>query len=226
MADRLVPTSIIDLVDCELRLARKWRGRADAAQQELNQWILDGAKAGKQVVRLKCGDPYLFGRAQEEIDWLNDHDVPNEVIPGVTSAFSAPSAVGIPVTSRGYADRVTLLTARGAGDVDVRLPAFDEAQTYLWLMGVRTLNELATNLIGKADFPASLPVAVVSKAHHPEQRAIRTTLGAVAREVEQLSIPAPAVIVMGEVVCLASSQHFELDVGVMTQPMSSVCGAA
>ena len=87
------------------------------------------------------------------------------------------------------------------------------------------MNALATRLIEEAGFPASLPVAVVSKAHHSAQRAIRTTLGGVAKDVDQLSIPAPAVIVMGEVVCLAPGQHFELDVGVQ-QPLTAAYGAA
>ncbi|MGB0648389.1 MAG: SAM-dependent methyltransferase, partial [Bradymonadia bacterium] len=113
VADRLVPKAIMDLVSCELRIARKWRGRADAAQDELNQWVLDGARAGKQVVRLKCGDPFVFGRGREELDWLDKHGIESEVVPGVSSAFAAPAAAGIPVTSRGYADRVTMLTARG-----------------------------------------------------------------------------------------------------------------
>lgn len=211
VADRLVPKAIMDLVSCDLRIARKWRGRADAAQDELNQWVLDGARAGKQVVRLKCGDPFVFGRGREELDWLDEHGIASEVVPGVSSAFSAPAAAGIPVTSRGYADRVTMLTARGAGDVDLRLPRYDDDQTYLWLMGMRTIDTLMSRLIDEADFPRDLPAAIVSRAHHPNQRAIRSTLGDLAKDSNDLGIAAPAVIILGEVVTLAPSQAFEFD---------------
>ena len=212
VADRLVPKAITDLLDCELRIARKWRGRADAAQNELNDWILEGARAGKQVVRLKCGDPFVFGRGQEELDWLNDNGIANAVIPGVSSALSAPVAAGIPVTTRGFADRVTVLTARGAGDVDVRLPFYDPRQTYVWLMGMRTLDVLAAELIENSGFPPNTPAAIVSHAHHPQQRAIRSTLDRVADDGESLRLSAPAVIVIGDVVNLAPSLGFEFDV--------------
>ena len=211
VADRLVPKSITDLLDCELRIARKWRGRAEAAQDELNQWILDGARAGKQVVRLKCGDPFLFGRGQEELEWLDEHGIHHAVIPGVSSAFSAPAAAGIPVTTRGFADRVTILTARGAGDVDVRLPSYDDKQTYLWLMGIRTIDALVQDLMMHAGFPADVPAAIVSHAYHPQQRALRTTLSRLAHDAATTKIAAPAVIVIGDVVTLAPTQEFELD---------------
>ena len=215
VADRLVPKAITDMIECELRIARKWRGRADAAQDELNQWIVEGARAGKQVVRLKCGDPFLFGRGQEELDWLGDHGIESSMIPGVSSAFSAPSAAGIPVTSRGYADRVTVLTARGAGDVDVDLPTFESSQTYVWLMGMRTLPTMCKSLIETAGFPENLPAAIISRAHHPEQRAIRSSLGRIWEDAIAVGLPAPAVIVLGEVVTLAPSSYFELDAQVV-----------
>jgi uroporphyrin-III C-methyltransferase len=212
VADRLVPKAIMDLVSCELRIARKWRGRADAAQDELNQWVLDGARAGKQVVRLKCGDPFVFGRGREELDWLDRHGIESEVVAGVSSAFAAPAAAGIPVTSRGYADRVTMLTARGAGDVDLSLPTYQSDQTYLWLMGMRTIDTLMSRLVHEAGFPKALPAAIVSRAHHPNQRAIRSTLGELAKDADALGIAAPAVIILGDVVTLAPSQSFEFDV--------------
>ena len=104
-----------------------------------------------------------------------------------------------------------MLTARGAGDTDLRIPNYEPDQTYLWLMGIRTIGALMSRLMNEADFPKSLPAAIVSRAHHPNQRAIRSTLGELAKDVNELEIVAPAVIVLGQVVTLAPSQGFEFD---------------
>ena len=211
VADRLVPPEIMALVDCETRIARKWPGRSGAAQQELNQWVLEGINAGKQVVRLKQGDPFVFGRGGEEITWFGARGVAVTVVQGVSSAFAAPAAVGIPVTHRGASDHVTVLTARGAGDTDVPLPDFSARGTLIWLMGVGSLSRLAEGLMTQRGFPADWPVAIIERAHQPGQRAIRASLNDIAGLVASRGIAAPATIVMGKVVLEAPSTKFELD---------------
>lgn len=211
LADRLVPAGLLERLDGEVRIARKLPGRAQAGQEELYRWIEEGVAAGKQVVRLKCGDPFVFGRGQEELRRFRDQGIEVDVIPGVTSAFAAPLSVGIPVTHRGLADRVTVITGTGAGGSSVAPPDFDPAGTLIWLMGVGSLDELAVSLIRDHGYPTNWPVAVVERATHPGQRAVRAPLHAIARVVRDQGLKAPAAIVMGSVVRQAESAAFEVD---------------
>ena len=211
VADRLVPPEVLALVECEVRVARKWPGRSGAAQEELNRWVLEGINAGKQVVRLKQGDPFVFGRGGEEISWFEARGVPVAVVQGVSSAFAAPAAVGIPVTHRGASDHVTVLTARGAGDTDVALPEFSSRATLIWLMGVGSLSRLAEGLMAQRGFCPEWPVAIIERAHQPGQRAIRATLGEIGELAASRGFAAPATIVMGKVVLEAPTSHFEID---------------
>jgi uroporphyrin-III C-methyltransferase len=204
LADRLVPTEILDLVRGELRIARKLPGRARAAQEELHQWMLEGYHAGRDVVRLKCGDPLVFGRAGEECAFLAGHGISAELIPGITSALSAPLLAGIPTTMRGIANRILIATAHGKEGVHPTPPPFDRDTTYVWLMGVERLDALSDELIG-AGFPPDWPAAVVERASHPDQRSVSTTLSRLAATARQGGFAAPATIVVGRAVAAAEA---------------------
>lgn len=199
LADRLVPPAILDLVTGELRIARKLKGRSGSAQDELHAWMIDGARAGRDVIRLKCGDPFVFGRGGEELAVLRVEGLDADVIPGVTAAFAAPLAAGIPTTMRGAADRVLVLTGQGRDGRHVDIPAFHPSTTYLLLMGVERMGELFAGM-QTAGFPPTWPAAVVERATHPAQRVVRGTLSTLPALAAAAGIGAPATIVVGQVV--------------------------
>lgn len=199
LADRLVPPAILELVRGELRIARKVPGRAQAAQEELDAWTLEAVQAGRDVVRLKCGDPFVFGRGGEELRWLAGHGVTAEVVPGVTSALAAPAAAQIPTTMRGFADRVTVLTAVLKDGAVPDVPTFHPTTTFVFLMGVRRLGELCDALVA-AGFPVDWPAAIVERATWPEQRSLRGSLRTIPGIAQAQGVQAPATIVVGRVV--------------------------
>lgn len=199
LADRLVPPAILALVQGELRIARKWPGRADAAQDELHAWALEGLTAGRDVVRLKCGDPFVFGRGGEEVAFFAERGIATEIVPGLSSAFAAPVDAGIPTTMRGVADRVLVLTAHGQHGRRPVTPAFDTGTTYVWLMGVGRLEDLVDGLRSEG-FPAHWPVAIVERATHADARTTRGTLADIAATARDAGVRAPAAIVVGRVV--------------------------
>lgn len=215
VADRLIPQELLMILDAEVRIARKLPGRQQAGQDELNRWVEEALEAGKQVVRLKSGDPCVFGRGREEVNRFRALGYEVDVVAGVTSAFAAPLAVGIPVTHRGVADRVTVITGRGAGGADVAPPDFDPAGTLVWLMGVGALERIATELITEHGYPTNWPAAVIERATQSGQRAVRAPLHSVARVAREAGIRAPAAIVMGSVVKLAEADAFEADAEAM-----------
>eukprot|EP01113_Clastostelium_recurvatum_P019709 TRINITY_DN2326_c0_g1_i13.p1 TRINITY_DN2326_c0_g1~~TRINITY_DN2326_c0_g1_i13.p1 ORF type:complete len:451 (-),score=81.27 TRINITY_DN2326_c0_g1_i13:1437-2789(-) len=160
IADNLVPQAILDLVRGELRLARKLPGTADEAQDELNVMALEALSQGKSVVRIKSGDPFLFGRGGEELLFFRRHGYVAEVVPGLTSAIAAPQAAGIPVTHRGVADQVLITTGRGRAGAFPAIPDFVPTRTTVFLMGVARIDMLVEHLIEKG-YPPDLPVAII-----------------------------------------------------------------
>ncbi len=179
------------------------RGHGETtAQSYINERLVELALAGKSVVRLKGGDPMVFGRGGEEIRYLADHDVPFEVVPGVTSAIAAPSAAGIPVTHREVASSVSVVT----GHED---PAKDESTvdwaalaatggTIVVLMGVTRLPDYTDALLDAGMDPAT-PVALVERATWPAERVATGTLETIASVQAEAQIEPPAVTVIGEV---------------------------
>lgn len=176
--------------------------RHTLTQDEINALLVEKAREGKRVVRLKGGDPFVFGRGGEEAEVLRDAGVPFEVLPGVTSAIAAPAYAGIPVTHRGIASSFAVIT----GHEDPAKPetAIDwagvarGADTLIFLMGVGSLPEIAARLVehGRA---ADTPVAVVEWGTLPRQRVASGTLATIVGEVRASGIGAPAVTVVGEV---------------------------
>ncbi len=174
-------------------------------QHEINQMLIDKASAGKTVVRLKGGDPFIFGRGGEEIEEIIKYNIPFEVVPGVTSATAAATYAGIPITHREYTSSVAFIT----GHEDPTKPdssiAWDKIATgvgtIIVYMGIKNLPVIAENLIKNGRSPDT-PVAVVRWASTPEQRSVVGTLATISDIVSQAGIKPPSLIIVGEVVTL------------------------
>lgn len=198
LADKLVPAPILDLVPrrATVHIARKFPGNADKAQEELLEMGLEGLKAGKVVVRIKQGDPYIYGRGGEEYDFFRAHGFIPSVLPGITSALSAPLFAAIPATHRGIADQVLICTGTGRKGAPLDPPEFVASRTLVLLMSLHRLSALVDSLVAKA-YPADLPVAVLERASCPDQRVIRTTLEHVCAAVEEEGSRPPGLLVVG-----------------------------
>jgi uroporphyrin-III C-methyltransferase len=184
----------------------KRAGRPGPAQLRINQRLIDLARAGRRVLRLKGGDPFVFGRGGEEALALAAAGVPFRVVPGVTSGIGGLAYAGIPLTHRMLSPSVALVTGHGAGsgaprDVDWSALARG-TRTIVLYMGLRRLAEIAKALID-AGRDAGEPVAVLSEATTARQRCVRTTLGAAAAQAAQIEPGAPTLIVIGPVIGLS-----------------------
>ena len=193
--------------DCErIDVGKRYGGRA-ASQEEINGLLIRKAREGKMVVRLKGGDPYVFGRGGEEMLALREAGIACEEVPGISSAIAAPAAAGIPVTHRGLSRSVTVLTASSLTEGEERLTEADYGAlarlsgTLVILMGMHHLKELTDRLIG-AGMPPSRPAAVVMEGATERQKWVRAPLKRLAEEAERAGLKAPAVIVIGETAAL------------------------
>ncbi len=205
VADRLVPGMLLDELreDVELVDASKIPYGPSVAQEEINRVLVDRARAGKFVVRLKGGDPFVFGRGGEEVVACTRAGVPVLVVPGVTSSIAAPALAGIPVTHRGVAHEFTVVSGHVPPESELSLvdwSALARARgTLVILMGLKNLPKIAERLVadGKS---AGTPAAVVQEGSTSTQRVLRSTLGEVAGAVAEAGIRPPAVVVLGDVV--------------------------
>lgn len=193
LSDKLVPAPVLALIppSTPLVIAKKFPGNADGAQSELIAMALEAAQQGKTVVRLKQGDPYVYGRGGEELVACQNAGVECTVVPGISSALAGPLMVGIPVTQRGAAESVVLCTGVGRGGKRVRLPGYERARTVLVLMGVARLATVIETLLS-ADhdgrdgpaFPPYTPIAIVERASAEDQRMVASTLGRIVDIME------------------------------------------
>jgi uroporphyrin-III C-methyltransferase len=175
------------------------------SQAEMNRMLVELAYKFKTVVRVKGGDPYVFGRGGEEAETLAREGLEVEVVPGITSAIAAPASAGIPVTFRGYASSVTILTGhedptKGATALDFKALAVLQG-TLVILMGIKRLGENVRALLDNGKSPET-PVAIIERGTTPEERVTIGTLGTIVALAEERKVEAPAVIVIGEVVKL------------------------
>jgi uroporphyrin-III C-methyltransferase len=204
--DALVPTAVLALAPQAEKIAvGKRSGRHSTAQRFINKRLADAARKHRIVVRLKGGDPLLFGRAQEEIAYLRSHAIAVEIVPGVTAALAAAAELGVSLTQRGRARSVALVTPRvGAGEpASTWLQTVLAADTAAIYMGAGDARHIAQALIsaGKA---ATTPIAMVEDASLPQARTLRGTLA----ELPQLAVQlggGPALIVLGEVLTNVAS---------------------
>ncbi|MFG3599376.1 uroporphyrinogen-III C-methyltransferase [Micromonospora chersina] len=205
VADRLVPGLLLDELrpDVELVDASKIPYGPSRAQEEINRILVDRARAGKVVVRLKGGDPYVFGRGGEELLACAEAGVPVTVVPGVTSAISVPATAGVPVTHRAVAHEFTVVSGHVAPDSPASLVRWESLAglrgTVVILMGLKNLAAISATLVAHGR-PAGTPAAVIQEGTTTAQRAIRSTLGTVAADVEAAGLRPPAIVVIGDVV--------------------------
>jgi uroporphyrin-III C-methyltransferase len=204
--DRLVSKSILELAPKTTKMiyVGKSSGKHELPQEKINELLISAALDGKKVVRLKGGDPFLFGRGGEEAEALADNNIDFEVVPGVTSALVAPAYAGIPLTHRDYASSVAIVTGHRAGNAErvVNWSKLASAvDTIVILMGVESLESIATKLMGGGLDP-NTPVAVIERGTSKRQRSLIGRLGTIASEAKERNVKPPAVIVIGEVVNL------------------------
>lgn len=209
--DALVTPELLALCrgGAELIFAGKRPGRHTLEQGRINQLLAKKAGQGKRVVRLKGGDPYLFGRGAEEALYLAARGIPVEVVPGVTAGIAAPACAGIPLTHRHYASAVAFITGHEDPDKPRRrvdLSALAGAGTLCFYMGVRNLDRIARELA--AHLPAGTPAAVIQWGATPRQRTVVGRLSDIAARARRAGIRPPAVTVVGRVVGLRGKLAF------------------
>jgi len=173
-------------------------GHHPVPQEQINALILQHAKAGKRVVRLKGGDPFVFGRGGEEVIACQAAGIPVSVTPGISSVISVPQAAGIPVTHRGVSAGIHVVNGQGDITPSALASMADAAVTTVVLMGVAAIGRIATSAL-RAGVAPSTPIAIVENGSTPQQRTIRTTLGSIVADAEEAAVINPAVIVVGEV---------------------------
>jgi uroporphyrinogen III methyltransferase/synthase len=201
--DRLANPALLELApaSAERVSVGKAPGRVELDQEGINALLVEHARAGRRVVRLKGGDPFVFGRGGEEAEALGAAGIEFEVVPGVTSAIAAPAYAGIPVTHRGLSTHVTFVTGHedpAKGQTDVDWDALGRAGgTLVILMGATKVGDIAERLIAAGRAPAT-PVAAVRNGTRPDQRTVRATLATIG----DADVRAPSAIVVGEVAAL------------------------
>lgn len=207
--DHLVNLSLLAAIRQEAKTVNvgKQVGKKILEQQEINELLIREAKGGRMVVRLKGGDPFLFGRGGEEAQALAGKGIPFEVVPGVTSAIAAPAYAGIPVTHRGLASSLAVVTGHedpGKGAAAVNMGAIARSvDTVVCLMGVGRMDTLVEEMLLSGKSPET-PVAIVERGTHPHQKVVEGTLSTILVEAGKAGVRPPAVIVVGAVVKLRS----------------------
>jgi uroporphyrin-III C-methyltransferase len=171
------------------------------AQEEIHRLMIHRARAGRCVVRLQGGCPSLFGRVAEEAEALRDAGIAFEIVPGVSSALAVPAYAGMPVTHRGLASSVAIVTGHCAGPVPPSLRALAQADTLVILMGVKALPEIVAELLDAGRDPET-PAALIQEGTSARQRSVTATLETLSERVRRDGLGAPAIIVVGEVVRL------------------------
>jgi uroporphyrin-III C-methyltransferase len=201
--DRLVAPGLLELAPAEAEriYVGKEPGRAAVSQREIERLLVDRALDGATVVRLKGGDPFVFGRGGEEMAACAAAGIPCEVVPGVSAAVAAPAAAGIPVTHRGIARSFTVVTGSTAHDDEIDLSRVAGADTLVVLMAAGRLAQTCADLIAAGRHPDE-PAAIVQWAWTPDQRSVVGTLTDLPILADAASIGPPATLVVGGVAAL------------------------
>ncbi len=215
--DRLVSTEVLALARRDAELIDVGKDAPGAAQptsphttqQRIHALLLEHARAGKRVVRLKGGDPFVFGRGGEELEVLHAAGIAFEVVPGITAALACAAYAGIPLTHREHAQSVRFVTAhcKDSGDT-LDWPALAaERQTLAVYMGVHGLGRLRTQLLTHGK-PPTTPFALIENGSRPEQRVVVGTLADLAETAAAHAVQSPALLILGEVAALATTLHW------------------
>lgn len=206
--DKLIPEQALDgaRADAELLFVGKEGGGESVPQERTTELLVERAEAGRQVVRLKGGDPFVFGRGGEEALALREAGIPFEVVPGVTAGVAAPAYAGIPVTHRGLSAAVAFVTghedpAKGESDLDWQALAYFPG-TLVFYMGVRRIEQIASSLLAAGRSPDE-PAAVIERGTLPGQRHVGGTLGEIAALAKREQVKAPAITLVGAVAQLS-----------------------
>lgn len=205
--DSLVGQGVLSRIppEAELINAGKRASNHTMPQEEMNRILLEEAQKGKHVVRLKGGDPFLFGRGGEELELLAEHGIPFEVVPGVTSPLAVPAYNGIPVTHRDFCSSLHIVTGhkRAGKEYDIDFQALVKTGgTLVFLMGVSALGDICQGLL-KAGMDERMPAAILQQGTTAGQKRIVATVSTLKEEVERQGIETPAIIVVGKVCSLA-----------------------
>ena len=204
--DALVDQRILDWApNAEMIYAGKRGGKPSAKQRDISLQLVDLARAGKRVLRLKGGDPFVFGRGGEEAQTLIQHGVPVRIIPGISAGIGGLAYAGIPVTHRDVNQSVTFVTGHdqtGEATQSLNWPAISQgSQVLVIYMGMKHVRTIQTALLD-AGRPADEPVAVVTNATTPEQQVLETTLGALETDLAEAGLAPPAIICVGRSVLM------------------------
>jgi uroporphyrinogen III methyltransferase/synthase len=206
--DNLIPDELIVMLPSSIECiyVGKKSSQHVLPQDEINQLLADLARRGKNVVRLKGGDPFVFGRGGEEAEYLAQQDIPFEVVPGITAGIAGPACAGIPVTDRRYVSSLTLMTGHKAADKDApdesgALPGLRNDNTIVIYMGVAELEQNVKRLLDSGLSPGT-PAAAIERGTLPTQRVVTASLAELPERVRQAGLKPPALFVIGDVVML------------------------
>ena len=209
--DRLVSDEVLALArrDAEKISVGKSARAHSVPQSQIHALMLEHARAGRRVVRLKGGDPFVFGRGGEELEFLAAHGVPFEVVPGITAAVACGAYAGIPLTHREHAQSLRLVTAHCGESLDTLdwAALAQERQTLALYMGVAGLGRIRDGLVSHGRAP-STPAAIVENGSRPTQRVVLTTLGELEQAGRDAQVGSPALVIVGEVAALAARLHW------------------
>lgn len=221
LSDKLVPSEILALIPSttKLHIAKKFPGNAEGAQNEMMALALEGAQNGEVVVRLKQGDPFVYGRGGEEVLFFREHGFEAIVVPGVSSALAGPLMMGIPVTQRGVAESLILCTGVGRQGKAVQLPGYVKSRTLVILMGVARINQIISTLTDITSagrdgsvYPKHTPIAIIERASSPDQRIVASTLENVEEALKRVGEERPpGMMVVGwSVLCLEKKGRVDI----------------
>jgi len=224
--DRLIQDEVLALAkpSAEKIFMGKPLGRHCSRQDEIHNLLIRKAREGKTVVRLKGGDPFLFGRGGEEAEYLAEHGISFEVVPGVSSCLSAPLSAGIAVTHRDSASSVAIVTGHQASEHDDRVDwhALSKVDTLVVLMGIHNLEHITRKLMA-AGLAPDTPAAIIQMAFWEGERVLASTLGAIVEDARRAAIEPPATLVIGEAVRLREKlRHHQQHIGQHTRLASLI----
>jgi uroporphyrin-III C-methyltransferase/precorrin-2 dehydrogenase/sirohydrochlorin ferrochelatase len=209
--DRLVSGEVLALArrDAQCICVGKTAGAPSVPQQRIHALMLEHSTAGRRVVRLKGGDPFVFGRGGEELEFLARHGIPFEVVPGITAALACAAYSGVPLTHREHAQSVRFVTAHGLESLDSQdwASLAAERQTLAFYMGVGTLGGVRDRLLAHGRDPAT-PVAIVENGSRSDQRVTLASLDALEEVARHGGIGSPALLIVGEVAAFGATLHW------------------